>query len=91
MREPMDTPVLHFGELRKLCAPVGFISLRIENMPFCSNFFNDISKVPDFYNEKYVYSLGCVASEFVVEGEQIFIPCLEMYLSDEPGRWEGRC
>lgn len=81
-------PFIRFGELRHLCAPIGFISLRTDTMPTCANWFDNIGKVPTFFDDKWVSSLGCIAMEFVVDEEQLFLPCMEFFLSDAPGQNE---
>lgn len=89
MEEFMDSlterPFIRFGDFRKLCSPIGFVSLRIETMPTCAHFFENISKVPDSFNDKLVRRFGCVATVFVEDGEQdeLYLPCLEVLLETE--------
>lgn len=77
--------IIRFGDFRKLCSPIGFVSLRIETMPTCAHFFENISKVPDSFNDKGVRRFGCVATVFVEDGEQdeLYLPCLEVLLETE--------
>ena len=74
---------IKFKELREYCARIDKVSIRFVGKEEYENYLF-ISRVPDSYNEKYVYGIGAIESEFYVCDEHFFWPCIEIMLSDKP-------
>lgn len=75
-----------FGEIRKYLDIVSYISICMKETLRYENFENS-TKVPQSYDEYYVYGIGLIDELFpdrLNPGEERFQPCIEVLLSETP-------
>lgn len=86
--DPMDYPIITFGEIRKFCSVIDRISVcMLETMTYEN--FESIRDVPHTYDDRYLYGFGGIKSEFQVEGRLKWMPCMELMLSEKPREEEN--
>ena len=80
-----------FGVIRQYCSRINRVSICMKETLEYQN-FRFIEQVPHRFDQFYLYGIGPICSEFYGEegladssaGELIFLPCLELMLSETP-------
>lgn len=70
---------IKFGSIRKYCSIIDRVSIcRKETL--CYENYESINLVPDKYNDKFLYGIGIIESEF----DDTIKQCIEIMISDTP-------
>lgn len=72
-----------FGDIREYCSRMDRISICLSETLEYQN-YERMDLVPHDYNGLYLYGFGMITSEFPAPGGQIYAPCIEFMLSENP-------